>query len=466
MVYLFAVVFFFCSCGELREKRYEKDNLRIRELLKQGIEYMDNSHNDSAMICLSEAYELVNPMTEKELLGDLNMNIGYLYIASTENEQAIKYLEYAAAEYQGMSDKSKAVLALLRVARSMQMVNNDNPQVMHYLQKALSLAQGNDTLIGNVYQYMGVQYSRRGIGDSAVYYLEKSTHYPYITAGMSIRLLFLGITFFEAFNELDSAEYYINKALEYPTSIRQRSGCHTMLHRIVVARGDSAEILRRAAVYALYQDSILQWEQSMAKELVDMNDRLEKKENSLTLDRRNLILLVVFGVALLIIALLWLVHWWRARHRERRTQLQQTNQSLLMELDKEKLAARKTWEEELEHLKNYGELADYLHWKDWQSCTQSVNDELNGFFEHLYAEYPDLSEQDQRLCLLVLLDFSAREMAEWLYLSESSIGKTKYRVAQKLGCTSGELREKLMNLLGMGDFEHLSRQESENVHME
>ena len=62
--------------------------------------------------------------------------------------------------------------------------------------------------------------------------------------------------------------------------------------------------------------------------------------------------------------------------------------------------------------------------------------------------------------------FAARQMAEWLYLSESSIGKTKYRVAQKLGCTSGELREKLMNLLGMGDFEHLSRQESENVHME
>ena len=51
MVYLFAVVFFFCSCGEFREKRYEKDNLRIRELLDLGTEYKKKSYNDSAMIC-------------------------------------------------------------------------------------------------------------------------------------------------------------------------------------------------------------------------------------------------------------------------------------------------------------------------------------------------------------------------------------------------------------------------------
>ena len=465
MVCLFVVVFFFCSCGELHEKRYEKNNLRIRELLDLGTEYKKKSYNDSAMICLSEAYELVNPMTDKEMLGDLYMDIGYLYVQGTTNDQAIKYFKKAASEYAGLENKRKAVAALIRVARSSQVAEGANTPVMTYFREALALAQGNDTLVGNVCQYMGVHYYRKGMADSALYYLERSVHYPYISTGMSVRLLFLGIVYFEMFNELDSAEYCINKALEYPTGLRQRSGCHTMLHQIAKARGDSAEVFRRAVVYALYQDSILQLEQNIGQQLVNMNEKLEDEENKATFERRNLVLLIALCVGLLIIALLWLVHWWQARHRERRRQLQQTNQSLLMELDKEKLAARKTWEEELERLKNYEELADYLHWKDWQSCTQSVNDELNGFFEHLYAEYPDLSEQDQRLCLLVLLDFPAKEMAEWLYLSESSIGKTKYRVAQKLGCTSGELREKLMNLLGMGDFEHLSRHESENVHM-
>ena len=95
MVCLFAVVFFFCSCGELHEKRYEKNNLRIRELLDLGTEYKKKSYNDSAMICLSEAYELVNPMTDKEMLGDLYMDIGYLYVQGTTNDQAIKYFKKA-----------------------------------------------------------------------------------------------------------------------------------------------------------------------------------------------------------------------------------------------------------------------------------------------------------------------------------------------------------------------------------
>ena len=104
-------------------------------------------------------------------------------------------------------------------------------------------------------------------------------------------------------------------------------------------------------------------------------------------------------------------------------------------------------EELLAELRQRPDLLIYIKWKNWKRCVEFINKILYLFFERLHVQYPDLSEQDQRLCLLVLFDFRAKEMAEWLYLSESSIGKTKYRVAQKLGCTSGELRNKLLDLI-------------------
>lgn len=57
-----------------------------------------------------------------------------------------------------------------------------------------------------------------------------------------------------------------------------------------------------------------------------------------------------------------------------------------------------------------------------------------------------LSEPEVCLCILVLLDFDRQQMAHLLHYAQSGIGKFKYRVAQKLGTDSKNLRNFLISM--------------------
>ena len=58
-----------------------------------------------------------------------------------------------------------------------------------------------------------------------------------------------------------------------------------------------------------------------------------------------------------------------------------------------------------------------------------------------------LSEQDVRFLVLVLLDLPAKEIADIMNLSQNSISNKKTRTAQKLGTIAADLREKLICLI-------------------
>jgi len=54
-----------------------------------------------------------------------------------------------------------------------------------------------------------------------------------------------------------------------------------------------------------------------------------------------------------------------------------------------------------------------------------------------------LNEQDIRICILVLIGLSHKEIAEMLNCSPKSIGKLKDVTARKLGVSGGQLQTKL-----------------------
>jgi DNA-binding NarL/FixJ family response regulator len=58
-----------------------------------------------------------------------------------------------------------------------------------------------------------------------------------------------------------------------------------------------------------------------------------------------------------------------------------------------------------------------------------------------------LNEQDIRLCVLVLLGLSHKEIADMLNCSHKSIGKFKDLTAKKLGISGGQLQEILNSKL-------------------
>lgn len=60
---------------------------------------------------------------------------------------------------------------------------------------------------------------------------------------------------------------------------------------------------------------------------------------------------------------------------------------------------------------------------------------------------PHLTEQDVRFLVLVLLNLSAKEIADIMNLSQNSISNKKTRTAQKLGTIAADLRETIIGLI-------------------
>ncbi|MBR4563239.1 MAG: hypothetical protein IKO26_02170, partial [Paludibacteraceae bacterium] len=96
-------------------------------------------------------------------------------------------------------------------------------------------------------------------------------------------------------------------------------------------------------------------------------------------------------------------------------------------------------------LRNNKNLKTELDWNHYDSMCTIVNSRLCGIADRLQA-YPDITPNDIRLCVLVLLELSYDEIAYILNLSPKSIAKLKSLTAHKLGTTMKNLRNTLVQI--------------------
>ncbi len=90
---------------------------------------------------------------------------------------------------------------------------------------------------------------------------------------------------------------------------------------------------------------------------------------------------------------------------------------------------------ELNHLIKATNLGNVNNWKVFESQFIMVN---NGFFKELRRRSPDLTEGERRLCALIRLKLSNREIAGLMGISVESVHKSRYRLRKKLGIERGQ----------------------------
>lgn len=139
----------------------------------------------------------------------------------------------------------------------------------------------------------------------------------------------------------------------------------------------------------------------------------------------KIILLVVLGIGLLV----WAALIAKKQHRLH-TQKSQFEQTRRFEL-----------EQNIRHLQEAEDLRSELEWTDFQSFCIQIDKRFNAFAAKLQEQ--GLNEQDIRICVLVLIGLSHKEIAEMLNCSPKSIGKLKDLTARKLGVSGGQLQDKL-----------------------
>ena len=70
------------------------------------------------------------------------------------------------------------------------------------------------------------------------------------------------------------------------------------------------------------------------------------------------------------------------------------------------------------------------NWEEFKLRFTAVNEE---FYNKIASKYPNLSQSDQKICALVKLNFSSKEMARLLGISVESVHTTRYRLRKKMG---------------------------------
>ncbi|MEM8893171.1 MAG: hypothetical protein AAGC88_01255, partial [Bacteroidota bacterium] len=69
------------------------------------------------------------------------------------------------------------------------------------------------------------------------------------------------------------------------------------------------------------------------------------------------------------------------------------------------------------------------NWEDFNTRFTSVN---HKFYDNLADRYPQLSQGDKKICALIKLNFSSKDMARLLGISVESVHTTRYRLRRKL----------------------------------
>ncbi|NIJ45871.1 tetratricopeptide (TPR) repeat protein [Wenyingzhuangia heitensis] len=70
------------------------------------------------------------------------------------------------------------------------------------------------------------------------------------------------------------------------------------------------------------------------------------------------------------------------------------------------------------------------NWKEFEARFTSIN---QSFYTNLKEKFPKLGQTDQKICALIKLNFSSKEMSSLLGISVESVHTSRYRLRKKLG---------------------------------
>lgn len=86
-------------------------------------------------------------------------------------------------------------------------------------------------------------------------------------------------------------------------------------------------------------------------------------------------------------------------------------------------------DDSIERIKSTIKVNTAKTWEEFEARFVQVNGKFN---EALSAKHPDLSRNELKLCALIKLNFSTKEMADLLGVSADSVNKARYRLRKKL----------------------------------
>ena len=271
---------------------------------------------------------------------------------------------------------------------------------------------------------------------------------------------------------------YLQKSIVEATSYNQphiRARDMFRLSQIAEAQARPAEALDLFKKWTTLRDSVISAERNESVRDLEIKYQTKEKEQEIQLlqanqrvetQRRNLMILL-FGVVL--VGGLLLLQYWRAQANAAQQELERSRQELhdFSQL----LLVKNTRIAELEHIDqpeepvvvqeeedpeepegSSGEYAQELYRlqiltdQDWAVFKQLFERSYPGFLARLRLTYPEMSNAEERLFVLLKLNYNRQELSAILGVSDSTVKKGRIRLRKRLGLVSEQNLEQFVQL--------------------
>lgn len=377
-------------------------------LYQQGRALREEGKQVEAMQAFIEATH--NGTDDEALLGRIWSNMANMCRQANDHETAFEVYALSAEHFQKAGDTLAFAYALNNMAwEQAAMAHKDSAGV--FVAEAVTVYP-REPLLGKV---------RETQAAACLFAKEYDSVLVYTAPPANEYLLTLRAQAYSYLQMDDSASYYAQVLRPRTTNLFALDD----LYYILTHNDSSAdkEILRDlSSARADVQNAIKARHGELVKAVEILKQDLAPQEKP---KPWKIILLVVLGVGLLA----WAALVAKKQHclHIQKSQFEQTR---LFEL-----------EQNIRHLQETKDLRQELAWTDFQSFCTQIDKRFNAFAAKLQEQ--GLNEQDIRICVLVLIGLSHKQIAEMLNCSPKSIGKLKDLTAHKLGVSGGQLQDKL-----------------------
>lgn len=229
---------------------------------------------------------------------------------------------------------------------------------------------------------------------------------------------------YECLNKLDSAVCYAKYIVNNSNNSSYRSNAYFYLMTNAKLHND----INNLSLCSHAREDEDRDLQHVSESYAQASDKLKIYLENLHPHRKLYIIIVCS--ALVVVVLFWIIYVLIKRHR-----------CALQKRDEEKQARR-----DLLARRIYDHSVYFTSWQDYKKLRESANSHFNNMCYQLEDTY-HLSEQEIKICLMVLLEYTNKQMAEILLVQPNTISKAKNKIAKQLNTSSAELRTSLIDII-------------------
>ncbi len=436
--------------------------------------YYDKDVLDVALEYYQKAYDYYSRTGDKNQLNKLENDLAIIYARLNNKDKALHHFK-KVYEWQEKQDDPVSLVKILNNIGTLYLNQNPDSAETYYL-KSLDIAKtlNNNKLNAYLYTNLGRVYFIKEKPEKATLYFDKAIALTNKKLDKDSKCLIyqLSSEYFLKSTQYDSAIHYANKAIEllnrdtinftYQDIVRT-------LYKSYLAMGDYKNAAKYFDIYDVIRDSINVEEKAVNVERLKLEQEYKVKNHLRTLkENRKRFVYIIIGLSLvsgLLILLIILLRYKsrlskirlekkliEAKRKELNATLELKNNSLiakamteihrteiiqgiLEDLKEIKLkAAKKETQNAIDFIsKRLGKEMNTNIWKEFEVSFEQVHET---FFRNLNKKHPDLTAGDRRLCALLKLNLTSKEISRITGQSFKSVENARTRLRKKLGLTN------------------------------